>query len=624
MSESDKPPRVVVVVSHLGRGGAERQTVELLRQLRGTEWAPVRVVCLSGQITPYGETVRALGYPLSILARAGGFDVGRWFALRRLFRRERAGVIHAVNWFASGYSVLAQSRRAQIVSSIRNSHLPAGRLRQSALPPLIRRAASVLVNSERGRQLVIRTCKVPPARIALVPNGIDVDLVRTTTLPGALRRELGIPPLSPVVLYVGRNARVKNIPRLLDVVRQLLQTNPDVHIVLAGEGLDRPLVDGTDLASASRLHCLGPRDDIPSLLHDATLLLLTSDSEGMPNVVLEALAAGVPVVATAVGDLAQILPERCGVLVPCDIEPLVAAVRRVIADAPSFARAVEQVLDTSASDAFRRGDGQRNRRGVAKRRDDAIADRLMSERMRVHILSTRTTKAFNATYPLRAFRRAIQQRGIALRIFYQPSAKVTDCDVLILAGEHWKDQLRGGTTASVLDSVRRYRDAVTTLVWLDTTDSSGTTSFEVLPYVDLYAKNQLLKDRTRYSHPFYGMRCYTDFYHQSHGIVDSREAWRVPARQEELHKLAVSWNLGLGGYVRANRQLLARLGRLQLYWPAAAYSWTRTAPDDTTSDCRRQLPRQGGLRPRDGDLPAARDLPPAGDVRPNDRVRCGL
>ena len=119
------------------------------------------------------------------------------------------------------------------------------------------------------------------------------------------------------------------------------------------------------------------------------------------------------------------------------------------------------------------------------------------------------------------------------------------------------------------------------LVWLDTTDSSGTTTFEVLPYVDLYAKNQLLKDPNQYTHPFYGMRCYTDFYHQSRGIVDSREAWRVPARQDDLHKLAVSWNLGLGGYVRANRQLLARLGRLQLYWPAAVYSWTRTAPDDT-------------------------------------------
>ena len=189
--------------------------------------------------------------------------------------------------------------------------------------------------------------------------------------------------------------------------------------------------------------------------------------------------------------------------------------------------------------------------------------------MRVNILSRWTPKTYHATYPLRAFRRAIRQRGITLRIFHQPSSKLTDCDVLILAGEYWKNALRAGTAASVLDSVRRYRDAVTTLVWLDTSDSSGTTTFDVLPYVDLYAKNQLLKDRTRYTQPFYGMRCYTDFYHQSRGIVDSREAWRVSARQDDLHKLAVSWNLGLGGYVGLNRQLMACLGRLQLNWPAS-------------------------------------------------------
>lgn len=201
--------------------------------------------------------------------------------------------------------------------------------------------------------------------------------------------------------------------------------------------------------------------------------------------------------------------------------------------------------------------------------------------MRVHILGKRTTKSYNATYPLKAFRRGLQQRGITVRMFYGHGSAVTDCDVLCLAGERWKYQASDGSPDSALESVRRYRDAVGTLIWLDTTDSSGTTSFEVLPYVDLYAKNQLLRDRTRYTAPFYGMRCYTDFYHQSRGIVDSRETWRVPARPEDLHKLAVSWNLGLGSYVRHNRDLVSRLGRLQFYWPSASYTWKRTAPEAT-------------------------------------------
>ena len=111
---------------------------------------------------------------------------------------------------------------------------------------------------------------------------------------------------------------------------------------LAGDGLDPSLVAGTDLEGVFRLHCLGPRRDIPSLLSDATVLLLTSDSEGMPNVVLEALGCGLPVVATGVGDLPQILPPRCGVLVGLDAEQLAAAVLRVIANAADYRRAVEE------------------------------------------------------------------------------------------------------------------------------------------------------------------------------------------------------------------------------------------------------------------------------------------
>ena len=126
MAEPGQQVRVVVVVSHLGLGGAERQTLELLRQLRGTEWAPVRVICLSTSVSPHGETVRELGYPLSIVHRASGFDVGRCLELHRLLQRDEVDLVHAVNWFASGYCVLAKTRRARIISSIRNSHLPAG------------------------------------------------------------------------------------------------------------------------------------------------------------------------------------------------------------------------------------------------------------------------------------------------------------------------------------------------------------------------------------------------------------------------------------------------------------------------------------------------------------------
>jgi glycosyltransferase involved in cell wall biosynthesis len=349
MRNSDNSARVVVVVSELGFGGAERQTLDLLRQLKGTPWAPVGVVCLSANDRRQGAAVEALGYPLAFVPRVSGFDVARVVALRRLLRQHGAEVIHAINWFASGYAVLAKPRGARVISSIRNSHLPSGAVHRFALTRLIGRSDGVLVNSERGQRLVMDACGVPASRIALVPNGIDVDRLQQSAADGAVRQELGIPATAPLVLYVGRNARVKNIPRLLEVARLLLQANADVRIVLAGDGLDRDLVAGTPLAGESRLFTLGPRTDVPSLLRDASVLVLTSDNEGMPNVVLEALVSGVPVVGTDVGDLARMLPTGCGALVPREAEQLAAAILRVIGDAATYQSAAEAHAVTVAA-----------------------------------------------------------------------------------------------------------------------------------------------------------------------------------------------------------------------------------------------------------------------------------
>ena len=356
MRDGQRPTRVVVVVSHLGLGGAERQTLDLLRALRGSAWAPVGVVCLSDKSEAHGAAIQALGYPLSIVSRSRGFEVGRIVQLHRLLRAQAADVIHAINWFASGYAILARPRGARVISSIRNSHLPAGTLRRLMLPRLVRRSDGVLVNSERGRQFVRDACRVPGERIALVPNGIDVQRLQGRGAPGAVRRELGIPEAAPVVLYVGRNARVKNIPLLLGVVSSLLASAADVRFVLAGDGLGPDLVAGTPLAAERRLFCLGPRSDVPSLLGDATVLVLTSDNEGMPNVVLEALACRLPVVATDVGDIARMLPDTCGVLVPGDVGALSAALLQVIARAPAYRRAAGEyavtIADTFSSQAM--------------------------------------------------------------------------------------------------------------------------------------------------------------------------------------------------------------------------------------------------------------------------------
>jgi glycosyltransferase involved in cell wall biosynthesis len=333
---------VAVVVSQLGYGGAERQTVALLKELRGTPWAPRRIICLSENVAPLGAAVAELGYPLTVIPRSKGFELRRCFLLRRQLVRDGIGVVHAVNWLAAAYSLLASPSDTHVITSIRNSRLPATTVRRLVLVRLLRRSAAILVNSECARQRLLVECGVACHRLALVRNGIDMARVGEHGSEGALRRELGIPAGAPIVAYVGRNARVKNIPRLLDVAARLLARRPDVHMVVAGEGLTHQIVANTCLQAEPRLHCLGARRDVPSLLHEASLLLLTSDSEGTPNVVLEALAASVPVVATRVGDLPDLLPEDCGILAGSDAEDLASAALEVLSNAHSYRIALDE------------------------------------------------------------------------------------------------------------------------------------------------------------------------------------------------------------------------------------------------------------------------------------------
>jgi glycosyltransferase involved in cell wall biosynthesis len=342
-----EPPRVAVVVSQLGYGGAEQQTIELLRALRGTRWAPKRVICLSENVLPHATTVRELGYPLSVFERGGAFDLLRCLNLRRQLRKDDIGLVHAVNWLAAGYALVAAPRGVAVVSSIRNSRIPVGRARGLLLRSLLRRSRAVLVNSERGRRLVTEECRVATDLVSVVPNALNPNRLRQDS-PGSFKHRLGIPREAPLVAYVGRNAPVKNIPRLLSVVKQVLSAHATVEFVIVGEGLDSRVVAGTQLEDERRVHCLGVRDDVPLLLSDASLLLLTSNSEGLPNVVLEALAVGTPVVAPAVGDLPTVVTPNCGVLVSPDVNDLASAVLRTLADNRSDRTAVraDHVLGT--------------------------------------------------------------------------------------------------------------------------------------------------------------------------------------------------------------------------------------------------------------------------------------
>ena len=309
---TDGKPRVAIVFSQLGYGGSERQTLELLERLKGSDWQPSLVVCLSDELQPYGPAIKSLGYPLVVLPRRSNFDMRRLRRLRTSLRRERVDLVHAVGLMASAYSWFAAAHgwrlRPRVLPTMRSGVLPSSRMRRLLYAFVLRRASATLVNSYSGATLLRSKLGLTEAQTVVVPNGLDIAALRARARAGGLRTELGLSPQDVVVGFVGKDSSVKNVPLFVQVVRQLRTRHPDVHGVLIGHGLGEEARQkfAPDLP-ARCIHFLGTRTDVPAMLGQMDVLVLTSTSEGVPNVVLEALAAGTPVVAAAVGDVPYIL-----------------------------------------------------------------------------------------------------------------------------------------------------------------------------------------------------------------------------------------------------------------------------------------------------------------------------
>ena len=168
---------------------------------------------------------------------------------------------------------------------------------------------------------------------------------------------------------------------------------------------------------------------------------------------------------------------------------------------------------------------------------------------KVHVLSTRNNPnadAFNL--PLRLHRRALREMGVGVDFYFDVSERLWECDLLFLNSK-WFRSWNGDRRARLGEFLGNARERVGRVLWFDTTDSTGTTQFEVLPHVDGYYKSQTLADRIGYLRPYYGRRVYTDFYHRQYGVADDDESMEQEvAREEDLQKIHTSWSSALGDH----------------------------------------------------------------------------
>jgi glycosyltransferase involved in cell wall biosynthesis len=339
--------RIAEIINSFDIGGGEVQLLELLRGLMRRHRLSVHALELRGPLLP---RVRSLGFepdghPLGgSLASRGAL---RAIAdLARTFRRDRVQVVHAHDFYSAFVAVPAArlAGAGVVVGRLDLGHLqtPAQR---AVLAGLSHAADAVIVNCGAIFDLVIGDERVPPERVSLVRNGIDLvafDAARERPLALPLPKTNGRPL---AVIVANMRHEVKRQEDFLQAVAVARRERPELAAFLVGEG---ERVEGLK-ALAARLglegHAffLGRRPDVPAVLARAAVGVLSSAQEGLSNAVIEGMAAGLPMVVTDAGGNAELVRDgERGLVVPVgEPEALARAIVEVLSD-PERARAFGQ------------------------------------------------------------------------------------------------------------------------------------------------------------------------------------------------------------------------------------------------------------------------------------------
>jgi len=291
--------------------------------------------------------------------------------------RTRAQILHVHGYAASNFGRIA-ARRAGI-PLILHEHFadpkmpPYQKIPDLFLRNLIDHAIAV---SQSTADFLIKDRFVPEDRVAVVFNGAPLDQFapRSRDEGYAIRSELGIPMTAPVITTIGRLNPQKGHDTLIDAAAQVIVRHPEARFLIAGDGdLMVPLqARAATLGISEQLVFAGHRKDIPEILAATDVLCISSNYEGTPLVLFEAMAAGKAVVSTAVDGCREVIKDKqTGLLVPPkDPEKLGAALIKVIEDVPLRAR-----LEKAAQVASKRYDIAECMRLMQQIYDDVLSEK---------------------------------------------------------------------------------------------------------------------------------------------------------------------------------------------------------------------------------------------------------
>lgn len=358
-SNSPSPRAVVHLVDTLYPFGTERQMMEQLRRLDRRRWRPL-VASLHSD-GPLRDELAALALPhqaFPIHTRLGHpntlLQVAR---LAYWCKSERVVLVHAHDFYSNLIGLMAgRLVGARVIASRRDLAHWLSPSKQRFLSWVCRAADRVVANAEAVVEHAVKELDVPRERVTLIPNGLDLERfdaeLRLAPVPpldltaGAQKEAaetegapaqapIAAPIIAPIVAMVANmHLPDKGHGDLLTAVALLRERGRRLKVLFVGDGAERPRIEQrvVQLGLADSVHFLSRRDDVPRILAHVDLLCLPSWAEGFPNAVMEAMAASLPVVVTAVGGCPELVADGQNGLVVPPREP------------PALAEAIERIL----------------------------------------------------------------------------------------------------------------------------------------------------------------------------------------------------------------------------------------------------------------------------------------
>jgi glycosyltransferase involved in cell wall biosynthesis len=330
--------------------GPARALLTLAERLDRTRFNPHVVTALSFDAA-IARQLKIRDVPAVALGVSGPFDVRAWWRLAAQLRRWRIDLIHARLQRAGFFARVAApfAGRPVVLVNVVNmygdhfasQHGPrlAGPLRwvEKMTQPLVH---EWVANSAAAAADLETVVGVPSQNVHIVANAVDpVAFTRPPDVRMRVRTELAIDAEELVIGTVARLVPLKRLELLIDAVARIRRDGPPVRLLVVGDGPSRPMLEEQARRLNAGVIFAGRRQDVADLLSAMDLFAFTSSSEGQPNVVLEAMAAGLPVVAVDIPGLSELVThDMTGALVDGNPDSIAAAMRKILLDPDLAAR----------------------------------------------------------------------------------------------------------------------------------------------------------------------------------------------------------------------------------------------------------------------------------------------